>query len=160
MDANEWALNRHLQKQENQEKALERFKKYIASDLELLKETEDKLAYDSLIAHLKATASDWAGYDFTVELGGTTMVPTQRKSVSLQVKQYKELTELKLVYNYKTYSELIRDLLVDAKDKLVVQVPEEPLIAEKAIKYMTKLDIKAAKIAFYQKQTEEYWSTK
>jgi hypothetical protein len=88
------------------------------------------------------------------------MIPPQRKPVSVQLKQYKELTELKLAYNYKTYSELIRDLLVGAKDNLVVQVPKEPVIAEKLLKYTSKLDIKAAKRAFYQKRMEEYWSTK
>lgn len=67
MDANEWALNRHLQKQENQEKALERFKKYVASDLELLADLggEDK---EELLKYLKATAKDFEGYDFTEEL--------------------------------------------------------------------------------------------
>ena len=80
----------------------------------------------------------------------------------MQVKQHQELTELKLAYNYKTYSELIRDLLMGAKDKLVVQVPEEPTVKDNctSIKYVSKLDIKAAKRAFYQKQMEEYWSTK
>lgn len=67
MDANEWALNRHLQKQENQENALERFNKYIASDLELLADLEGE-DEEELLSCLKATASDWAGYDFTVEL--------------------------------------------------------------------------------------------
>lgn len=85
-----------------------------------------------------------------------------RKPISLQVKQHEELTELKLAYNYKTYSELIRDLLVDAKDRLVVRVPNEPTVKDKctSIKYISKLDIKAAKRDYYQQRMEEYWSTK
>lgn len=85
-----------------------------------------------------------------------------RKPISLQVKQHEELTELKLAYNYKTYSELIRDLLVGAKDKLVVQIPEEPTVKDNctSIKYVSKLGIKAAKRDYYKKRIEDYWSTK
>ena len=68
MDANEWALNRYLQKQENQEKALERFNEFIASDLELLADLEDEDACDRLISYLMTTARDFEGYDFTEEL--------------------------------------------------------------------------------------------
>jgi hypothetical protein len=70
MDANEWALNRYLQSQENQQKALERFKRYIASDLELLAdlEDEDDEDYEYLLICLRATARDFEGYDFTDEL--------------------------------------------------------------------------------------------
>lgn len=68
MDANEWALNRHLQKQENQEDALERFNKYIASDLELLNDIEDEDEYEHLHSCLSSLARDFEGYDFTEEL--------------------------------------------------------------------------------------------
>lgn len=77
----------------------------------------------------------------------------------MQSVHYAELTRLKETYNYKSFNDLIKDLLVDAKDRLTVQ-KRVIVKSNKAVEYKSKLDIKAAKRAFYQKRMEEYWSDK
>lgn len=58
MDANTYALNKHLQKQEQQEKFLTMFENEISSDLEMIQVS---------IKRIRNKAKDFYSYDFREE---------------------------------------------------------------------------------------------